>query len=174
MIENPEGTIKNAGWFNIWAINAGGQSTGLHQLAFLIVPSGFSITSVWWRGTPEISSCAFTLANNRQASGISTRVRKVRIGKILGLNWLCGGARERAQDASIVRRRHALSMQSSTGRRRGGVRTSRVQPVRPTPGWTEDGRGNNAIPSEVPRYSAREHRNLEGPGNALSPVYWAK
>ena len=30
--ENPEGTIKNAGWFNIWAINAGGQSTGLHQL----------------------------------------------------------------------------------------------------------------------------------------------
>ncbi len=31
--ENPEGTVKNAGWFNIWAINAGGQSTGLHQLA---------------------------------------------------------------------------------------------------------------------------------------------
>ena len=21
MLENPEGTIKNAGWFNIWAIN---------------------------------------------------------------------------------------------------------------------------------------------------------
>jgi peptide/nickel transport system substrate-binding protein len=33
IIENPEGTIKNAGWFNIWAVNAGGQSTGLHQLA---------------------------------------------------------------------------------------------------------------------------------------------
>ena len=31
--ENPEGTIKNAGWFNIWAINAGGQTNGLHQLA---------------------------------------------------------------------------------------------------------------------------------------------
>ena len=31
--ENPEGTVKNAGWFNIWAINAGGQSNGLHQLA---------------------------------------------------------------------------------------------------------------------------------------------
>ena len=28
IVENPEGTIKNAGWFNIWAINAGGQSTG--------------------------------------------------------------------------------------------------------------------------------------------------
>ena len=33
IVENPEGTIKNAGWFNIWAINAGGQATGLHQLA---------------------------------------------------------------------------------------------------------------------------------------------
>src|SRR3974390_2488717 len=33
ILENPEGTIKNAGWFNIWAVNAGGQSTGLHQLA---------------------------------------------------------------------------------------------------------------------------------------------
>src|SRR6476620_6085328 len=33
IVENPEGTIKNAGWFNIWAVNAGGQSTGLHQLA---------------------------------------------------------------------------------------------------------------------------------------------
>jgi peptide/nickel transport system substrate-binding protein len=33
MVEDPEGTIKNAGWFNIWAINAGGQSTGLHQMA---------------------------------------------------------------------------------------------------------------------------------------------
>jgi peptide/nickel transport system substrate-binding protein len=32
ILENPEGTIKNAGWFNIWAINAGGQSTGLQQL----------------------------------------------------------------------------------------------------------------------------------------------
>ena len=29
ILENPEGTIKNAGWFNIWAINAGGQSNGL-------------------------------------------------------------------------------------------------------------------------------------------------
>ncbi|WP_342235314.1 ABC transporter substrate-binding protein [Inquilinus sp. OTU3971] len=33
ILETPEGTIKNPGWFNIWAINAGGQSTGLHQLA---------------------------------------------------------------------------------------------------------------------------------------------
>ena len=22
IVENPEGTIKNAGWFNIWAVNA--------------------------------------------------------------------------------------------------------------------------------------------------------
>jgi peptide/nickel transport system substrate-binding protein len=31
ILENPEGTIKNAGWFNIWAINAGSQSNGLQQ-----------------------------------------------------------------------------------------------------------------------------------------------
>src|SRR5215471_94651 len=33
ILENPEGTIKNAGWFNIWAINAGAQSNGLQQAA---------------------------------------------------------------------------------------------------------------------------------------------
>jgi peptide/nickel transport system substrate-binding protein len=33
ILENPEGTIKNAGWFNIWAINAGSQSNGLQQSA---------------------------------------------------------------------------------------------------------------------------------------------
>lgn len=33
ILENPEGTIKNAGWFNIWAINAGSQSNGLQQNA---------------------------------------------------------------------------------------------------------------------------------------------
>ena len=33
ILENPEGTIKNAGWFNIWAINASSQSNGLQQAA---------------------------------------------------------------------------------------------------------------------------------------------
>jgi peptide/nickel transport system substrate-binding protein len=33
IVENPEGTIKNAGWFNYWSVNAGGRSTGLQQLA---------------------------------------------------------------------------------------------------------------------------------------------
>ena len=28
IIENPEGTVKNPGWFNYWAVNAGGRSTG--------------------------------------------------------------------------------------------------------------------------------------------------
>ena len=48
--ENPEGTIKNAGWFNIWAINAGGQSTGLHQLAmdtFWYIDPEKGIDGVW-------------------------------------------------------------------------------------------------------------------------------
>jgi peptide/nickel transport system substrate-binding protein len=33
ILENPEGTIKNAGWFNVWAINAGSQTNGLQQVA---------------------------------------------------------------------------------------------------------------------------------------------
>lgn len=50
IVENPEGTIKNAGWFNIWAINAGGQSTGLHQLAldtFWFIDPERGLDSVW-------------------------------------------------------------------------------------------------------------------------------
>src|SRR6195256_4861290 len=50
IVENPEGTIKNAGWFNIWAINAGGQSTGLHQLAmdtFWYVDPQKGVDGVW-------------------------------------------------------------------------------------------------------------------------------
>jgi peptide/nickel transport system substrate-binding protein len=48
--ENPEGTIKNAGWFNIWSINAGGQSTGLQQLAmdtFWYIDPEKGIDGVW-------------------------------------------------------------------------------------------------------------------------------
>src|ERR1041385_4008672 len=50
IVENPEGTIKNAGWFNIWAINAGGQSTGLHQLAmdtFWYIDPEKGLDGVW-------------------------------------------------------------------------------------------------------------------------------
>lgn len=32
IVENPEGTIKNPGWFNIWMNGGGGWSTGLQQL----------------------------------------------------------------------------------------------------------------------------------------------
>src|SRR5499426_3424011 len=50
IVENPEGTIKNAGWFNIWAVNAGGQSTGLHQLGmdtFWYIDPNRGIDGVW-------------------------------------------------------------------------------------------------------------------------------
>ena len=50
IVENPEGTIKNAGWFNIWAVNAGGQSTGLHQLAmdtFWYIDPQRGLDGVW-------------------------------------------------------------------------------------------------------------------------------
>ncbi len=50
IVENPEGTVKNAGWFNIWAINAGGQSTGLHQLGmdtFWYIDPQRGLDGVW-------------------------------------------------------------------------------------------------------------------------------
>ncbi|WP_226951273.1 ABC transporter substrate-binding protein [Rhizobium terrae] len=50
ILENPEGTIKNAGWFNIWAINAGGQTTGLHQNVmdtFWYIDPDHGINGVW-------------------------------------------------------------------------------------------------------------------------------
>ena len=50
ILENPEGTIKNAGWFNIWAISGGGQSPGLHQLAmdtFWYIDPEKGIDGVW-------------------------------------------------------------------------------------------------------------------------------
>ncbi|MBE0530465.1 MAG: ABC transporter substrate-binding protein [Rhodospirillales bacterium] len=50
IVENPEGTIKNPGWFNYWAVNAGGRSTGLHQLAmdtFWYIDPNYGIDGVW-------------------------------------------------------------------------------------------------------------------------------
>src|SRR5690349_23788601 len=50
ILENPEGTIKNAGWFNIWAINAGSQSNGLQQLAmdtFWYIDPQKGVDGVW-------------------------------------------------------------------------------------------------------------------------------
>ena len=50
ILENPEGTIKNAGWFNIWAISGGGQSTGLHQVGmdtFWYIDPEKGLDGVW-------------------------------------------------------------------------------------------------------------------------------
>ena len=50
IVENPEGTVKNAGWFNIWAVNAGSQSNGLHQLGmdtFWYIDPNSGIDGVW-------------------------------------------------------------------------------------------------------------------------------
>ncbi|MCC5957715.1 MAG: ABC transporter substrate-binding protein [Rhodobacteraceae bacterium] len=33
ILQNPEGTIRNPGWFNIWVPAGGGWTTGLHQLS---------------------------------------------------------------------------------------------------------------------------------------------
>jgi peptide/nickel transport system substrate-binding protein len=50
IIENPEGTIKNPAWFNYWAVNAGGRSTGLHQLALdtlWYIDPDYGLDGVW-------------------------------------------------------------------------------------------------------------------------------
>jgi peptide/nickel transport system substrate-binding protein len=50
ILENPEGTIKNAGWFNIWAISGGSQSNGLHQVAmdtFWYIDPEKGLNGVW-------------------------------------------------------------------------------------------------------------------------------
>ena len=50
IVENPEGTIKNAGWFNIWATNAGGISNGTQQLAmdtFWYIDPEHGLDGVW-------------------------------------------------------------------------------------------------------------------------------
>jgi peptide/nickel transport system substrate-binding protein len=50
IVENPEGTVKNAGWFNYWSVNAGGRSTGLQQLAmdtFWYVDPDHGLDGAW-------------------------------------------------------------------------------------------------------------------------------
>jgi peptide/nickel transport system substrate-binding protein len=50
IVENPEGTIRNAGWFNIWAANASSQSNGLHQLTmdtFWFIDPDYGVDGVW-------------------------------------------------------------------------------------------------------------------------------
>ena len=67
IVENPEGTIKNAGWFNIWSINAGGQSTGLHQLGM----------DTFWYIDPQKGSmaCGTTRSPRRSRSTTPTSPR---------------------------------------------------------------------------------------------------
>ena len=76
IVENPEGTIKNAGWFNIWAVNAGGQSTGLHQLAmdtFWFIDPEHGLNGVWdnsLASEPPIYNADFTEMTVKLRPGI--------------------------------------------------------------------------------------------------------
>jgi peptide/nickel transport system substrate-binding protein len=81
IVENPEGTIKNAGWFNIWAINAGGQSTGLHQLGmdtFWYIDPNKGIDGVW-----ENSLAAEKPIYNADFTEMTVRLRR-------GIYWSDG------------------------------------------------------------------------------------
>jgi peptide/nickel transport system substrate-binding protein len=76
IVENPEGTIKNAGWFNIWATNAGGQSTGLHQLTmdtFWYIDPDHGLDGVWDNSLatePPIYNADFTEMTVKLRPGI--------------------------------------------------------------------------------------------------------
>ena len=76
IVENPEGTIKNAGWFNIWATNAGGQSTGLHQLTmdtFWYIDPDHGLDGVWdnsLASEPPIYNADFTEMTVKLRPGI--------------------------------------------------------------------------------------------------------
>ena len=76
IVENPEGTIRNAGWFNIWAVNAGGQSTGLQQLAmdtFWYIDPDHGIDGVWdnsLASEPPIYNADFTEMTVKLRPGI--------------------------------------------------------------------------------------------------------
>src|SRR6186713_1907372 len=73
IVENPEGTIKNAGWFNIWAINAGGRSTGLHQLAldtFWYIDPNRGVNGVW-----DNSLAAEKLIYNKDFTELTVKLR---------------------------------------------------------------------------------------------------
>ncbi len=63
ILENPEGTIKNAGWFNIWAINAGSQSNGLQQAA---------LDTLWYIGTMGSTACGTTRSRQTSRSTMPT------------------------------------------------------------------------------------------------------
>lgn len=76
IVENPEGTIKNAGWFNYWSVNAGGRSTGLHQLAldtFWYIDPDRGIDGVWDNSLasgPPVYNADFTEMTVKLRKGI--------------------------------------------------------------------------------------------------------
>jgi peptide/nickel transport system substrate-binding protein len=81
ILENPEGTIKNAGWFNIWAINAGSQSNGLQQAALdtlWYVDPNRGIDGVW-----DNSLAAEKPAYNADFTEMTVKLRR-------GLRWSDG------------------------------------------------------------------------------------
>ncbi|MEO8133092.1 MAG: ABC transporter substrate-binding protein, partial [Betaproteobacteria bacterium] len=74
ILENPEGTIKTPGWFNIWAISGGGQSTGLQQVAmdtFWYIDPEKGLDGVW-----DNSLASDKPAYNADFSEMTVKLRK--------------------------------------------------------------------------------------------------
>jgi peptide/nickel transport system substrate-binding protein len=78
IVENPEGTIRNAGWFNIWAANGGGLSTGLQQLGmdtFWYIDPDYGINNQVWDNSlasdPPIYNQDFTEMTVKLRQGLT-------------------------------------------------------------------------------------------------------
>lgn len=76
IVENPEGNIKTPDWFNLWAVNRHGQSTGLHQLALdtlWYIDPDYGIDGVWdnsLAAEPPVYNDDFTQMRVRLREGI--------------------------------------------------------------------------------------------------------
>ncbi|CAN5341384.1 ABC transporter substrate-binding protein [soil metagenome] len=77
IVENPEGTVRNAGWFNIWAVNGGSNSNGLHQLTmdtFWFIDPEYGLDNKVWDNSlasePPIHNADFTQMTVKLRSGI--------------------------------------------------------------------------------------------------------
>ncbi len=115
IVENPEGTIKNPGWFNIWVNGGGGVSTGLQQLTmatlwYIYPEKGLGGSNSW-----DNSLAADKPQYNADFTEMTAKLRK-------GLYWSDG--------AELHRRRPCVYGQDGDRPSRQGLTSACLLPCR--------------------------------------------